>query len=92
MQLNDFLKQARLAAKLSQSQVAKQLGYFTPQFISNWERGQSNPPVSQLKRIAALYKIAPDGLFEQVLAEVVRHTKQEMERKFFGSKKRSAGA
>ena len=38
------LKQKRVAAGLSQRDVSDELGYSTPQFISNWERGISCPP------------------------------------------------
>ena len=63
----EFLKNARLEAKLTQSQVAESLGYSTAQFISNWERGISSPPLKNLKALSTLYKCRPDDLFEMIL-------------------------
>lgn len=55
--MKNYLKSARQKSGLSQHEVAKKLGYGTAQFISNWERGISNPPISNLKAISKLYKI-----------------------------------
>jgi len=60
--LADFLKQKRVAAGLSQRDVADKLGYSTPQFISNWERGVSHPPINALKKLGELYKVSADDL------------------------------
>lgn len=56
-QLSKFLKEARINAGYSQSDVAKILGYTSPQYISNIERGQSDPPVSKIKILIELYKL-----------------------------------
>lgn len=47
----DFLREKRMKAGLSQKEVALGLGYTTPQFISNWERGLSNPPISSIRKL-----------------------------------------
>lgn len=46
--LSVFLKEKRTCAGLSQWDVAKKLGYSSPQFVSNWERGLSDPPIMTL--------------------------------------------
>lgn len=84
--LADFLKQKRTAAGLSQRDVADELGYETPQFISNWERGVSFPPISALKDLGELYKISADDLFEVTLQATVKRVTNEMKRKFFSSR------
>jgi transcriptional regulator with XRE-family HTH domain len=76
--LGAFLKESRLSARVSQMDVAKLLGYSTPQFISNWERGLSAPPMSCLKKIAKLYHIKDETLFKLTLQEV----EKEMRRQF----------
>ena len=37
------LKKMRLKAGLSQRDVSTALGYTSPQYVSNWERGKSHP-------------------------------------------------
>lgn len=56
----------RLSVSLSQREVANALGYSTPQFISNWERGISNPPISIVKELAKLYKITPEEIIKKL--------------------------
>lgn len=64
--LAQYLKRKRGEARISQIEVAKQLGYTTPQFISNWERGVSSPPLEKLGEIARIYKIPRRELVEKV--------------------------
>ncbi|HEX7676251.1 MAG TPA: helix-turn-helix transcriptional regulator [Bdellovibrio sp.] len=80
--LASFLKDARNKAALSQKDVADHMGYDTPQFISNWERGISAPPVNAIKKLAQLYKISADSLFETLLEEEIRITSENLRRKF----------
>ncbi|WP_295906261.1 helix-turn-helix domain-containing protein [uncultured Bdellovibrio sp.] len=80
--LGEFLKEKRMKASLSQGDVANKLGYSTPQFISNWERGVSMPPINTLKKLGQLYKISADDLFEVTLAARVDEVKAELRRKF----------
>lgn len=81
-----FLKNKRIAAGHSQKDVADKLGYSTPQFISNWERGISQPPVNSLKRLADLYNTSADELFEVALATTIQEVSQDLKRKFANSK------
>lgn len=52
-----WMKRAREAANLTQADVAKQLSYDTPQFISNWERAISHPPVAVFAHLVRIYKL-----------------------------------
>lgn len=56
-ELGLFLKNRRVGADLTQRQVSETLGYTTPQFISNQERGISAPPVDAMKKLIDLYGI-----------------------------------
>lgn len=85
-QLAEFLKQARLKQNLSQSEVATELGYSTCQFVSNWERGQSSPPVTSLKTIAKIYKIDGLRLLEAYLDGVFKWHKEKITKKWQRSK------
>lgn len=42
--LGQYLKQKRLALKLTQTELAAMLGDVHVQFVSNWERGLCAPP------------------------------------------------
>lgn len=81
-QLAKFLKEKRIASGLSQGDVADKLGYSTAQFISNWERGVAAPPVNILKKLAELYKVNAEELFEVVLEEKIREITNDLRRRF----------
>ena len=76
-QLAAYLRKKRIEAGLTQSEVAAELGYSSPQFISNWERGLANPPVFVLKNLTRLYRVSTDEMFEKLLAEVEGDLRKE---------------
>lgn len=76
-QLATFLKKKRIEAGLTQSEVASELGYSSPQFISNWERGLANPPVFILRNLTKLYKVSADEMFKKLMQEVERDLHSE---------------
>ena len=86
--LSDFLKTKRISAGLSQKDVADRLGYSTPQFISNWERGVSQPPITILKKLGEIYKVSADEVFEVTLNATITEVTQDLKRKFANSKAR----
>lgn len=86
--LAEFLKQKRVAAGLSQREVSDKLGYTTPQFVSNWERGVSHPPINAIKKLGELYKISADELFEVTLTTTIQEVTQDLRRKFLSSRAR----
>lgn len=86
--LSGFLKSKRIAAGLSQRDVADNLGYSTPQFISNWERGISCPPINALKKLGEMYKVSADDLFETVLNQEINELVKDLKRKYASSKAR----
>ena len=82
--LANFLKTHRENSGLSQADVAQKLGYTTPQFVSNWERGISAPPFNALKKLAVLYKIDADELFNIMLENKIDEVTTDMKRKYYG--------
>lgn len=82
-----YLKRARSKAGLSQREVSNALGYSTAQFISNWERGVSTPPVSGLYRIARVYGIPAEELFDQLIAQVLEDVRSQMTLEFREARK-----
>lgn len=80
--LAEFLKEKRLQARLSQGDVSKKLGYTSPQFVSNWERGLSSPPVTTLKKLAGIYGVDAEKMKSTYLDSQIELLKQEIENKF----------
>ena len=76
--LGGFLQAKRLKANLSQGEVATKLGYSSPQFISNFERGLCAPPLTKLKLIVKLYDLNPDELVRLMLKEQERHIRKAL--------------
>lgn len=88
MELAKYIKEKRLAAGLSQGDIADELGYGSPQFISNWERAIARPPVSALKKIAEILGVSADEIFDIVLRSEIAEITEDMTRKFWGNKKK----
>ena len=80
--LKDYLQQKRKAANLSQRDVADKLGYQTPQFISNWERGVACPPVKDIKTIANLYMVSAEEIFQYILDDTTEKIAANLRKKF----------
>ena len=62
--LGTFIKESRLSQGYSQADLATALGYSSPQFISDWERGVSAPPMKKLPEIANALEVEMEVLFE----------------------------
>ncbi|MGZ3744908.1 MAG: helix-turn-helix domain-containing protein [Pseudobdellovibrionaceae bacterium] len=86
--LAEFLRKKRIESGFSQLNVAKKLGYTSPQFISNWERGLSSPPIPTLRKLTELYQISPDLLFDIALKTMINQVTIEMRKKFYGKRKK----
>lgn len=82
LKLGKFLRQQREKSRLSQAEVAYKLGYTSPQFISNWERGLSTPPIQMLKKLAYFYGTDANELFEICLSYKVEEVKKDLRKKF----------
>lgn len=73
--LGDYFKAKRLHVGLSQSEVSRALGYTTPQFVSNFERGLCAPALAKMPVLLKLYKISASELTDVLTAhyrELVR--------------------
>lgn len=66
--LAEFIKEARESRGLTQKEVSDHFGYSSCQFVSNWERGVSKPPLASCKRLCELLRI-PRTQFRKVLVE-----------------------
>ena len=77
-----FLKEMREKRNITQSDLAKKLGYTTPQFISNWERGLCNPPLGAIPKISRVLGIPK----KEVVAVILEQTKFDLEKRFSNNK------
>ncbi len=82
--LNDYLRQKRVDSGLSQLDVARELGYSSPQFVSNWERGLVSPPLETIAVLIDLYKIPAN----EVISKILEETRDYLESSL-GKKKKS---
>lgn len=69
--IGDFFKRKRIAAGLTQTFLAKKLGWTTSQFISNWERGLAIPPKKIINKLVELCKIDTKEMMN-IYAEAAR--------------------
>ncbi|MEK6628086.1 MAG: helix-turn-helix transcriptional regulator [Bdellovibrionota bacterium] len=81
--LAQFLKEKRTLSGLSQKDVATKLGYSTSQFISNWERGISQPPINTLRTLASMYGVGAEQMFNVLLEETMIQVQADLKRKFY---------
>lgn len=80
--LQGFLKTKREESGLTQQEVATRLGYSTAQFVSNWERGLSYPPIKAIPTISKLYKVDGDKIFNMLLVVAVDLTEKSMKEEY----------
>ena len=88
-QLANMLKKSREKSGFTQAEVAKSLGYSTAQFVSNWERGLSYPPLKSLRTLSKMYDVNMDSLFNTILGISIYMTEQSLRREYRSLKKRA---
>jgi transcriptional regulator with XRE-family HTH domain len=88
--LSEFLKEKRTQAGLSQKDVADRLGYSSAQFISNWERGLSSPPMHTLKKLAEMYNVNVDEMFDVILESTLEQVRVDLQKKFYNHTRKTA--
>lgn len=77
-----YLKEKRTRVGMSQSDVSKLLGYSSSQFVSNWERGVSSPPLSIYTKLASLYQVSVEELFHESMEAKVRELRSSFKKEF----------
>jgi transcriptional regulator with XRE-family HTH domain len=76
--LGRYLKQKRKASGLTQWEVAKELGYTSPQFISNFERGLCAPSFDTLPRLIKMYRIPQNEILELLLKQQEEYLREKL--------------
>lgn len=76
--LGQYMKAKREAMGYSQKYVADKLGFSNSQFVSNWERGESSPPLKHMKKLVKLLHLNGEEVikiatleYEQMLRSIV---------------------
>ena len=67
--LGNYLKIKREKAGVSQNKLAFRLGYTSPQFVSNWERGLAAPPPKALRKLVSVLSISERELLKIIMRE-----------------------
>jgi len=78
--LGTYLKEVREQAAYTQADVSTKLGYTSPQFISNIERGISVIPLKTLARMISLYKVNPEGVTKIILESQRKLLREKLSR------------
>lgn len=81
IKIGRWFAEQRENARLTQSDVARALNYSTAQFISNWERGISLPPIVTLPALAEIYGISRKKMrerYEQQIDETCVQKKRKL--------------
>jgi transcriptional regulator with XRE-family HTH domain len=73
-----YLRQKRELKGFTQAQVAIKLGFGSPQFISNIERGVSRVPLKSLRAFIELYEIPKEEIIEILMDEKRAHLKKTL--------------
>jgi transcriptional regulator with XRE-family HTH domain len=76
--LGPILKKAREDAGLTQKQLADELGYSAAQFISNWERGVSSPPIEAWPVLTKTLGLTTTKVLEALQRELATHAQNEL--------------
>ena len=66
-ELGNLIKEHRVKNDFSQGDLAKLMGYASPQFISDWERGLSGVPVKKLMELSKHLDIDHELIFNMLL-------------------------
>ena len=85
--IGKFIKEHRAKMGLSQGDISKALGYKSPQFVSNWERGLAQPPLESLAALVRLLKLNENELMEVILSQTKLEIVYHLDK---GSKKRAS--
>lgn len=76
MELGSRIRELRMAADLSQDELAKKV-YVARQTVSNWERDKTLPDLESLKLLAAAFGISVDDLIGSDRTQLHEHSQEE---------------
>ncbi len=80
--ISEYLKGRRLELGLTQYEVARRLGYSSPQFVSNWERGIANIPRKVFPQLVKMYRMNTGETKRLLFAEAQRQVECALQQIF----------
>lgn len=75
--IGKLFREKRIKSGLSQAEIARKLK-IKPQFVSNWERSISSPPLRLYKRLGKMLEINPHLIAEQKAHSAYNETLRAM--------------
>lgn len=66
--MGKLLRERRVSASYTQAEASRALGYTSPQFLSNIERGVSVAPIETLSRLIRLYRWDGNAVLDRIMA------------------------
>ncbi len=82
--INEFFRQKRIEANLTQKNIADHFELGSTQFVSNWERGLCLPPNNYLPDLCKLYKMSKN----EVIQAIIGHREEELQALFVAKAKK----
>jgi transcriptional regulator with XRE-family HTH domain len=84
-----YIAKKRMRNGISQAVLAEKLGYGSGQFVSNWERGNSLPPMDKIPKLAQELKIPVQEIIDVITSETAAYLRSELLNK--GTRRRVKG-
>lgn len=76
--LGEYLAKGRESKNITQKTVSEVLNYSSAQFVSNFERGISAPPIKKLKVLMKMYGLDKKKVFSLYTGPLLKKTKEEL--------------
>ncbi len=86
--VGQFFKEKRTERGLTQSELAKTLGFKSAQIVSNWERGLCAPPLQSIGEMVKVLDLDVEEVLDIITAQNREYLLKQMTPK--SSKKKSA--
>lgn len=81
MEIGEIIKSYRAQAGLTQLDLATQLGYKIPQFISLIENGHSKVPLNIIADLVAILKIPENVILDSLVQAYEKEARRHLNRK-----------
>ena len=81
MEIGEIIKNYRAKAGLTQQELAKQLGYKIPQFISLIENGHSKVPLNIIAELVSILKIPKDLVLDTLVSAYEKEARRHLNKK-----------
>lgn len=76
--LREFLKKRRAELGYTQTHIAGALGYSSPQYISNVERGTCFFPRGRVRKLAKVLETSVEDLVERMILDFIADLKKDV--------------